>query len=175
MDIAVQVGVIAALVLALASIFGGVVLYRGSTQVGWRATGDGRHRRWSRSPGCSRSWRTCGKRPAAPPRIRSFDLEDITIVAASQSPKTTRGKQRPARRTERCRALDIRSLTTGPRCCQLPESSHGLPASASTGASANSTKPHSRRVAIHRPRVGSPPAFSIHCQCLATCGNLSVS
>jgi hypothetical protein len=39
MDIAVQVGIIAALVLALASIFGGVVLYRGSTQVGWRAAG----------------------------------------------------------------------------------------------------------------------------------------
>ena len=41
MDIAVQVGVIAALVLALASIFGGVVLYRGSTQVGWRAAAVG--------------------------------------------------------------------------------------------------------------------------------------
>ena len=39
MDIAVQVGVIAALVLALASIAGGVVLYRGSGRVGWRALG----------------------------------------------------------------------------------------------------------------------------------------
>jgi hypothetical protein len=41
MDIVVQVGIIAALVLALASIFGGVVLYRGSTRVGWRAAGMG--------------------------------------------------------------------------------------------------------------------------------------
>ena len=39
MDIAVQVGVIAALVLAFASIAGGVVLFRGSRQVGWRALG----------------------------------------------------------------------------------------------------------------------------------------
>ena len=34
MEIAVQVGVIAALVLALASIAGGVVLFRGSRRVG---------------------------------------------------------------------------------------------------------------------------------------------
>ncbi len=39
MEITVQVGVIAALVLALASIAGGVVLFRGSRRVGWRALG----------------------------------------------------------------------------------------------------------------------------------------
>ena len=39
MDIAVQVGVVAALVLALASIAGGLVLFRGSRQVCWRALG----------------------------------------------------------------------------------------------------------------------------------------
>ena len=39
MDMAVQIGVIAALVLALASMAGGVVLFRGSRQVDWRAVG----------------------------------------------------------------------------------------------------------------------------------------
>ena len=39
MEITVQLGVIAALVLALASIAGGVVLFRGSRRVGWRALG----------------------------------------------------------------------------------------------------------------------------------------
>ena len=39
MEITVQFGVIAALVLALASIAGGVVLFRGSRRVGWRALG----------------------------------------------------------------------------------------------------------------------------------------
>ena len=39
MEIAVQVGVVAALVLAVASIAGGVVLFRGSRRVGLRAAG----------------------------------------------------------------------------------------------------------------------------------------
>ena len=39
MELTVQVGVVAAIVLAIASIFGGIVLYRGSKRVGWRAVG----------------------------------------------------------------------------------------------------------------------------------------
>jgi hypothetical protein len=39
MDTTVTIGVIAALVLAFASIMGGVVLFRGSKRVGWRALG----------------------------------------------------------------------------------------------------------------------------------------
>ncbi len=39
MEITVQVGIIVTLILALASIAGGVVLFRGSRQVGWRALG----------------------------------------------------------------------------------------------------------------------------------------
>ena len=39
MGITVQVGIISALVLALASIAGGLVLFRGSRRVGWRALG----------------------------------------------------------------------------------------------------------------------------------------